>query len=206
MATMVTLPFGIKVEVSWETGSGIAVCIHFVSKLMPTAVSSGDLTAAITAFDSWRTAIRSVQPADIVIAGIRATDWSILDGATQLNVPSANVAGINGTPVLPLNVAMCVSHYTGRTGRSRRGRTYIPGLAENEVSVGDILTGSGRAAVLLAYANLRLALNGYGLAQVVASFRSGGAPRVTGLGTAVSTSTVDQFSDSQRRRLAGRGA
>jgi len=103
-------------------------------------------------------------------------------------------------------VAVCASHYTGRTGRSRRGRTYIPGIGSTIVLAGDIVAASSRAALLLSYANLRLALNGYGLAQVVASFHTAGAPRAVGLGTAVSTTVIDQFSDSQRRRLAGRGA
>jgi len=202
----VNLPFGIKVEVSWETGSGVAVCVHFVSKTTPSAVSATDLSNAISAFDGWRTDMRIVQPAAVVIAGIRATDWSVPDGITAFTVPGANPAGTNLTALLPLNVALCATHYTGRTGRSRRGRNYIPGIGEGLVSTGDIILASGRNNIVNAYTALRTDLLASGLVQVVASFFTNGAPRVNGQGTAVSTTVVDQYSDSQRRRLAGRGA
>lgn len=202
----VALPFGIKVEVSWTTGSGIAVCVHFVSKATPVAVSPTDLNNAIVRFDTWRQAIRGVQAATTSIAGIRATDWSVPEGISSFVVPTVSLAGSAGSAPLPLNVALCATHRTGYIGRSRRGRTYIPGLDESVVSVGDILGATPRNIVAAAYANLRTNLNTDGLVQVVASFYNDGAPRVSGQGTAVVVTSIDQYSDSQRRRLAGRGA
>lgn len=202
----VNLPFGVKVEVSWETGSGVAVCIHFVSKTTPAAITPANLTAINTAFDQWRTNIRGLQPASIVCAGIRSTDWSVPDGISQLLVPGAALAGTNASPTLPLNVAICITHSTGRTGRSRRGRNYIPGIAENVISTGDFIGPTFRSVLSLSYDNLRTELLTAGFVHVVASFFTNGAPRVNGLGTAVLTSIADSYSDSQRRRLFGRGA
>lgn len=202
----IPLPFGIKVEVAWETGSGVAVCIHFVSKTTPSAVTLTDLTNAIDSFDTWRISLNPIMAVNMQIAGIRATDWSMADGITALTVPGTAINGTNGTPILPLNVALVASHSTGRTGRSRRGRNYIPGAAESTVAVGDVIAAGTRNIITAAYNTLRTALLADGLVQVVASFHANGAPRVTGLGTAVSVTSVDQHSDSQRRRLAGRGA
>lgn len=202
----VNLPFGIKVEVSWETGSGVAVCVHFVSKTTPSAVTMTDLVHAIDDFDLWRIALRTLQPGNIVIAGIRATDWSVPDGITSFTVPTGTPAGSNITPLLPLNVAICASHYSGRTGRSRRGRNYIPGIGEGIISVGDVILFTARNNIATAYDALRTNLLAHGLVQVVASFQTNGAPRVNGQGTAIASTVVDQYSDSQRRRLAGRGA
>jgi len=202
----IPLPGGIKVEVSWETGSGIAVCIHWLQKAAAGTVTSTDLSNGISLLDTWRTALRPLQPAGVIIAGIRATDWSVPDGATQFNVPSANIAGTNVSPQLPLNVAVCATHYTGLTGRSRRGRNYIPGLGESVVSVGDIVLAGMRTTIINAYQALTLAAIGVSIPFVVASFRANNLPRITGLGTVILQTAVDQYSDSQRRRLAGRGA
>jgi hypothetical protein len=202
----IPLPFGIKVEVSWTTGSGIAVCVFFNQKTVSTPVTTTDLTNAISLYDAWRTAIRPIQSTQVGVAGIRATDWSVPEGASQFTAPSANVFGTNTLPSLPMNVAMCASHYTGFIGRSRRGRSYIPGLGENVVAVGDILGALFRNYAVTAFAALRASSLAASQAQVVASFQHNGAPRVTGLGTVVLTTAVDQYSDSQRRRLAGRGA
>jgi len=202
----IPLPFAIKVEVSWTTGSGVAVCIHYVSKTTPAAVVAGDLTNAITHFDTWRLALRPVMAASAAIAGIRATDWGVADGLTQFTVPSATPNGSNVSNPAPLNVAICASHYSGLSGRSRRGRNYIPAVGENTINVGDIITTLNVTQIINAYQALRTNLLTSGLVQVVASFHTNGAPRVTGLGTAVSFTAVDQYSDSQRRRLAGRGA
>lgn len=202
----VNLPFGLKVEVSWTTGSGIAVCVHWVSRTTPVSPVLGDLTNVMDDFDTWRTAIRSLQPPTIQIAGIRATDWNVASGITAFSLPAANVAGTNASTIAPLNVAICASHRSGFTGRSRRGRNYIPGIGENVVSNGDLIGSTFQNTLATAYAALRTNLLTHGYVQVAASFVTNGAPRANGLGTAIATTIVDQYSDSQRRRLAGRGA
>jgi len=202
----IPLPFGVKIEVSWTTGSGIAVCIHFATKNAGTAISPTDLAALTDAGDTWRAGLRSVQPPTVQVAGIRATDWSAADGGTSFQVPSVNVAGINATPTLPLNVAMCVTHKTAKRGRSFRGRTYIPGLGEDVVAAGDLLATARKTAVQVAYVNFDIALLAAGFTRVVASFHALGLPRMTGVPTPVTVTSIDQYSDSQRRRLAGRGA
>jgi len=206
MAGFIALPFGVKVETAWETGGGIMENVHYVSKTTPSAIVSSDLVAIATVFDTWRTALRSIQHVNTTIEGIRCTDWSAPDGITYLLNPGANLSGTNLTLAEPNNVAICATHYTGRTGRSRRGRTFIGGLAENEVSLGDLVNVTAGNAIVNAYIALRTALLAVNFVHCVASFFTGGAPRAVGLGTAVVTTYVDPYADSQRRRLAGRGA
>lgn len=203
----VALPFGIKVTIEWETGSGIAVCIHFVSKTSPVAVNTTDLNAACVWFDALGQALRPLQPANVVRSMVRAIDWSVPDGAQVSLIPfSTNNAGTNVSPGLPLNVAICATQVSGLVGRSRRGRNYIPGIAENIVGLGDVISPISRSTIANAYNTLRTNLLTAGLVQVVASFHANKLPRTVGQGTAVAMTTIDQFSDSQRRRLAGRGA
>jgi len=202
----IPLPFGVKIEVSWTTGSGVAVCIHFVTKNAATAITNADLVALTDAADTWRLGLRILQPATVAIAGIRATDWSSDTGGTSFQSPSVTVAGSDLQPALPQNVAMCVTHKTAKRGRSYRGRTYIPGLAEDVVATGDLLLAAKKTAALVAYSSFDLELLAAGFTRVVASFHTLGAARVIGVGTPVTVSSIDQYSDSQRRRLAGRGA
>lgn len=202
----IPLPFGIKVVVAWETGSGVAICVHFVSKDAPNPVNATDLQNAVDSFNTWGVAVRPLQAANITRVGVQAYDWSIPNGATLLMQPTVSQFGTNASPVAPLNVAVVASHRTPKTGRSFRGRNYIPGIGENAISTGDIINATLRNALVTAYASLVTNLNADGLVLVTASFYANGAPRVTGVGTAVNSTVVDQYSDSQRRRLAGRGA
>lgn len=182
------------------------MCVMWSSKATPVAIDNADLININGDFNAWRIALRPLQPPTITIAGIRSTDWSVADGATQLLVPGSLQAGTNASPILPLNVAICATQTTGRIGRSRRGRNYIPGIAENVVSTGDIIGTTFRNTIVDAYIALRNDLQADGFVNVVASFIADGVARVTALGTAITNTVVDPYSDSQRRRLAGRGA
>lgn len=206
MGAFIDLPFGIKVEIMWETGSGVAVCIHFVQKTTPTTVTVTDLNNAISCFEAWGQAITAIQTPIITRAGIRATDVSVPEGITTLFSPYSQINGQVTVAKAPSNVAITASHYTGLTGRSRHGRTFIPGVAYNGVLPGDVIVTPVRLNVTNAYIALRASLAPFGLVHTVASFRSNKLPRVHGLGTAISNTQVDQYSDSQRRRLTGRGA
>jgi len=106
---------------------------------------------------------------------------------------------------VPNNAAFVVTHRTLARGRSFRGRTYMAGVAEGNVSlsrVGPTVV----AAIVAAFNDLRTTLEADGISFVVVSRYSGGAPRVTGISTPIiATISRDDVIDSQRRRLPGRG-
>jgi len=204
----IPLPFGVKVEVSWTTGGGIAVCVNFVTKNTATAITNTDLSNIVDAFDIWRQTLRNAQSQVWSCAGIRATDWTSESGNTYFDGALSNPAGTESSAVEPNNVAACVTFRTAKRGRSYRGRNYIGGLNEGNVLIGDIIGGGEIIAINNAYQDLHAALNTLtpAFTHVVASFHHNGAPRVTGEGNAITSIYIDQYSDSQRRRLAGRGA
>jgi len=109
--------------------------------------------------------------------------------------------GTNASPAMPANVTVSVKLASGFTGRSRRGRKYWIGLAENAVS-GDFITTGFSAAIQLALSNLAAALIAQDFRLGIVSYVENGVPREEGLFTPVTSIVlVDDRVDTQRRRL-----
>jgi hypothetical protein len=135
----------------------------------------------------------------------------------EIGAPALSI-GLSVADSLPGNVALVVKHTTGLTGRNRRGRTYVAGIGEN-VNDGNVVTTVFRDAVVTTFGELRDRLIAAGYTHVVASFYDGTAlvplgdgqivrrpvARATALLTPVEAYTADTQTDSQRKRLAGRG-
>ena len=116
------------------------------------------------------------------------------------------VAGGNATVALPGGTTTAVKHATGVRGRSFRGRSYVVGLAQNDVASGLVVV-ARRDAIQAAFNTLRtnLAADAAGDQLVVVSFMENGVWRAQGVATPVVSSSAHQNVDSQRRRLIGRG-
>lgn len=138
---------------------------------------------------------------------VYAVDLASASGPTATTTPLGAVAGAKVGDPLPGNVSLCVSFRTGARGRSFRGRNYISGLVEPEVS-GNSINLAFAEQVVLVYQQL-LIPDEYlqiGWTWVVVSRRANNAWRTTGVATPVTqVLIVDNFVDSQRRRLPGRG-
>lgn len=118
---------------------------------------------------------------------------------------SGTGGGAAGTNSMPGNATFCLSLRTAFVGRTRRGRMYTIGMDETQQG-GGVVTPAYRNNWILLLAQLNLAAAAVNWEWVVASFYSGGAPRPTGLVSPItSVIAVDDFVDSQRRRLQGRG-
>lgn len=118
------------------------------------------------------------------------------------------VAGIGTTPgsvsgiVAANNVAFVMTHRTGFTGRSSRGRTFLGGLAANDFDSSDSLNATRVGLLNVAFEPLTdfPALNGWEF--VVLSRFHNGAKRLTATALAVTfTEARNRFTDSQRGRL-----
>lgn len=119
--------------------------------------------------------------------------------------------GVSGNAA-PNNVTYTISFKTGLTGRSFRGRNYVPGLAGSSVT-SNTIGSTARTGILAFYNALKAMASENATPWVVVSRYSGvdgdghAIPRVAGVTTPVqSVSTFDTTVDSQRRRLPGRGA
>ena len=139
----------------------------------------------------------------------------LLDTASSIGlsyVPDPIPSGSVAAEALPNNDTYTISFKTGLTGRSFRGRNYVPGLTIDSV-VSNNITSAFRTALLAYYNALKAQASASGITMVVVSRYSGvnpitrkPIPRVEGVSTPITTfTTFDTVVDSQRRRLPGRG-
>jgi len=139
----------------------------------------------------------------------------LLDAASSISATvslSTPVSGSDINSMLPNNATYTISFRTGLSGRSFRGRNYVPGLTSGSVSQ-NVIDSTTRTGILDFYTTLAALAVSEGYEMVVVSRYSGvdvngdPIPRVTGVATPiVSFGTADFTVDSQRRRLPGRGS
>lgn len=162
------------------------------------------LTLLVAAFSSWETATaRALRHDGIILVLMRAWDMTTPTGAAV--EITASTVGTNATGHLPNNVTASVKHNTGLRGRSFRGRTYWIGLAKGDIDTsGQSLTNTAATNITSALETLRTTVFPNGGKLGVVSLVSGGAYRPVGLfSPTIQMVMVDQYIDSQRRRLIG---
>jgi hypothetical protein len=143
--------------------------------------------------------------ASVVFLNVEAKNLNIPSGGVAVfNAPPGSVGGIV-SPAEPGNVSFCVSLRTALSGRSFRGRKYVPGIPANKRTENTI-DAAWAADIVAAFNNLISILNALDKFLVVVSRVADGLERTIGVATHVdNASIVDLFIDSQRRRLTGRG-
>lgn len=155
---------------------------------------------------------------DLQFSSVAARDMTLADAAgVEVGFPALS-GGDVVSAALPGNVALAVKFKTGFTGRNRNGRWFVAGLTEGNVN-GNTITDLNRDNIVIAFGQLRDALLAAGYAHVVASFYNGThlvtyldgtikkrpTARATALLTSIETYVANTDTDSQRRRLNGRG-
>lgn len=193
----------IKVRITYGFNGKPAVNVHFVLQRTPaTPVPTEQLEEAADAFHAaWNTSWKTRAHEDWSVDSIVATDWSDIDGGavgSTLSMPIDGVATV-GDPT-PASVSLVGSHRTGLTGKSRRGRNYIAGLAQAEVD-GNTASQGIVTDVATLYTGLATNLDAVDMDLVVYSLKAGGTERVTPLATLVTATIVNTLVDTQRRRL-----
>jgi hypothetical protein len=204
-SVFIPLPYGVKMIFEWTEDGQICINVMWCAKLSATAVTLSDLVNIVTDMDQYRTNLRSMETSSKQVQKLTAIDWSVEDGQQSVLLPGANLFGANSGDRTPNNVAIVQSLKSGYTGRSRNGRSFMSGITETMLTANNLVSAATAAAYAAAYQTFKTALNADGYTPIVASFVSNGAPRVTALGTAITTLIIDQPTDSMRRRLPGRG-
>jgi hypothetical protein len=154
----------------------------------------------------WDVNMQPNMPSNLSLINVRMTDLATQTGLVVNYSTGLPLQGSAASPSLPNNCALVLTKRTLLRGRSFRGRVYMPGLLEANV------TGSTVAAVNVAsYVSLHNMLLLFDIGTenaelVVVSRFTGGAPRAAGVVTNVTNFTSDGIVDSQRRRLPARGA
>lgn len=117
-----------------------------------------------------------------------------------------NVPGGATGNAKPGNVAWAVKFISGLTGRSARGRNFISGWTDTGV-VGNSIGADTAADVVATYEAISEDAAVLGWTHVVTSRYTEGVKRTSGVNFPIAAITyTDLFVDSQRKRLAGRGA
>lgn len=152
----------------------------------------------------WNSAIRPLVGSNVVLNSVVVQR---LDNATANGIEWTTglpiTGGLGGLDE-PMNVTLAIKWLTGKRGRSFRGRTYHIGIQQTQV-VNSRITPTFAAAIKGAYTALIAAVNADAAPLVVLSTRANKAPRAAGVMTPILTCSVDTATDSQRRRLPGRG-
>lgn len=153
------------------------------------------------------TSVLPLLSASYTLREVYAVDLASVTGPTATSTPiGVRVGGTSGDG-MPGSVALCVSFRTGARGRSFRGRNYVPGVVEANVS-NNVISATWSESVVLAYQQLLIPDEYLPVSQewVVVSRYANNQPRAQGIATPVTqVLVVDNFVDSQRRRLPGRG-
>ncbi len=115
------------------------------------------------------------------------------------------LAGTNGAGALPNNVSLAISFRTASRGRNARGRNYVVGMTEADVT-GNDASGVLSDAWVVYYEAIQSGALNIGLEMCVVSRYLNKVKRPFGVTFAVtSILVVDNVVDSQRGRLPGRG-
>lgn len=199
----IPLPNGFKIALEFNLNGQAVVNVYHTTSAVP--VNTTNLTALANVFISWwTTQQRQNFSNQMSLLNVLVTDIRVEDGQ-QVQVPlTINNAGTIATAPSPNNVAVVTSWRTGFSGRSFRGRTYLAGIANTEVS-DNVISGTLISNLLLDATGLISDLITAGHNLVVFSQYNNGAPRVTGVGTPINSVIIDSRIDTQRRRLPGVG-
>jgi len=142
---------------------------------------------------------------DITFLRVEAKNLSIEAGGEAVYNAATGTTGGGAVGSEAGNVAFCVSLKTASSGRSFRGRKYVPGIATSQRVGNTVLPAYGQA-LADAFNTLITVLEGFSKALVIVSRIADGVERLTAVTTPVTSAVATNFDlDSQRRRLNGRG-
>lgn len=186
-----------------QASQNVGITVHGRT---PAAVVPADLVLFADALKIWHANYAANSMSSVcVLNRITVQDLTTSTGPSLDQPISPTQPGLLSGSPCPINATPVISHRTANRGRSYRGRTYLPGLAQSSQLNSTQIGTAFQAGLITLAGQLASQLLLAGITHVVVSKFTGGAPRITGLSTPVTTYIVDQAIDSQRRRLLGRG-
>lgn len=185
------------------SGSTIEMVHHYQFEVTPTTADCEAMH--VQARTDWSNTLIAELPSTLVWIQSKFTDLTTQTGFVYITATSLPFAGASASAQLPNNCAVVVTKRTAKRGRSFRGRSYMPGLTEENVNANSVLS-TFTTPVLNFFNSIRdLPTTGNPVVMVVLSRIQNGVPLAQGVVTPVTNFTVDTVVDSQRRRLPLRG-
>lgn len=195
----IRLPMGVRVAMEYEQFGKVVVNVYHVTSGSPiTSIKLFDIADIFR--DWWVSTQRSGLSTDIALAQVTALNLDVPNGEKVTRVVSPVSPGLAVGDAMSNNVALVASLATDQTGRSFRGRSYMAGLREADVTANNVSVAFA-AGTVANYIQLIDDLFFAGDNLVIASFFSLGVPRVEGIATNVSSVSANTRVDTQRRRL-----
>jgi len=162
------------------------------------------LNTAIAAW--WTDSMKSKFSTHMELVQITTVNQDTDSAPSSVLVVTPAVPGTDSsTPAAPANCAACATLRTDLRGRSYRGRMYLGGFGNGKLDDSITLNATFIGQLLTALGALKTVIEGLGAIWVVVSKYHNKVARGTGVKTPVSAIAMDQYSDSQRRRLGLRG-
>jgi len=189
----------LRVTLEFTYQGHVVVNVFYLRKSSPiVAVDLTNVAASLKAW--WNTYIKVIVPQAVIFTNVTLRDMTTETGQqldSDVNPP--NVGAVVGQ-ALPNNVTLVTGFRTGLTGRSTRGRVYNVGILEADTDLNNVTLGVA-VAWATAWVNLNPAVVALNFVHVIASFITGGVPRVGALTTPVISYVANVRVDTQRRRL-----
>lgn len=151
---------------------------------------------------SFVSTINAVQTNQILMGLVVVQD---LSSAGAPNYENPDEIGISGDLVIdgaPNNTALLLSHRTADTGRSARGRTYMPGMTDTQVVLG-LPSAAAIALWAIEWAAYVVDIEFQGWTLVVAQRVADGVPLAQGVTREVTSTLFPVRLGTQRLRQAG---
>lgn len=187
-------------------GQNVFNVLHF-KKLSSSAWTVAELyELAQKVGDAWVGAMLPQLSVSYILGNIVATDISVAGGFQGVYTATAGQTGAIATAALPNNVAFCLKFLSGHVGRSYRGRIYIGGIP-GSVVVANAVNGTWATNTAAALVTVNTDTAAVDYTQVIVSRYADGVLLTPPETRVVETITwTDLNTDSQRKRLNGRGA
>lgn len=177
--------------------------LYFNVGVVPTPTTVQNVAGALR--DVWEATYLLAASNEYQFREVYAVDLTTNDGPTATFTPVGSGLGQQLGPVLPNNVALCVSFRTARRGRSFRGRNFVPAIRETDVTDNQF-SEAAIARYVAAYEDVQTGMAGLSFVMCVVSRNTNNAARTAGIAEPITAIlSVDDVVDSQRRRLPGRG-
>lgn len=195
-----------SVELIYMNGSLVIENVLHVYKGSPYVLA--DLTAVRTIFDAWDLATWKAQRSEgwlLTRIKSKALDTAIAP-VEDFPLPAPRIGAQSGQQ-FPPSATFAVKLSSGLTGRSSRGRLFVPGLtAAMSPQPCTFLYAANANGIVAALNTLKGNLAAGGHTLCITSYSHDKAWRATAVNYAVTGISYSDLSvDCQRRRLAGRG-
>ena len=194
---------GLKVELLYsQNGQKLENVFNFDCGHNPVLEDVASLAGVV--IDWWIAHIQPMASTDLGFMGLKFTNLEAADGFQVEYNTGLPLWGLGEAAGLPGNVTVAVRLNTMYRGRSSTGRVYHVGLRPTQVA-GNQLEMNSISVLKAAYEALLSDAQIAGFAWTVISYMISKNWRPAGIKSNITSVSVEQNLDSQRRRLSGRG-